>query len=153
MRCRHLYSVVSSGFFDQIQEKAEEEMKSITLQDILDRYQEKTVHLGKISFWSWIEPKRFLIILNHRYSLLDIPEKDLKNPVFPGVQLSLNLDLESQISFRHGSQPYIMEISHCSKGRIGWDFSNGTSAYLGTGDLSLHSASCRKLFIGRVWQE
>jgi len=37
-------------FFDQIQEKAEEEMKSITLQDILDRYQEKTVHLGKISF-------------------------------------------------------------------------------------------------------
>ena len=37
-------------FFDQIQEKAEEEMKSITLQDILDRYQKKTVHLGKISF-------------------------------------------------------------------------------------------------------
>ena len=37
-------------FFDQIQGKAEEEMKSITLQDILDRYQEKTVHLGKISF-------------------------------------------------------------------------------------------------------
>ena len=28
----------------------EGEMKSITLQDILDRYQEKTVHLGKISF-------------------------------------------------------------------------------------------------------
>ena len=37
-------------FFDQIQEKAEEEMKSITLQDILDRYQKKTVHLSKISF-------------------------------------------------------------------------------------------------------
>ena len=37
-------------FFDQIQEKAEEEMKSITLQDILDRYQKKTVHLNKISF-------------------------------------------------------------------------------------------------------
>ena len=36
-------------FFDQIQE-AEEEMKSITLQDILDRYQKKTVHLSKISF-------------------------------------------------------------------------------------------------------
>ena len=37
-------------FFDQIQEKAEEEMKSITLQEILDRYQKKTVHLSKISF-------------------------------------------------------------------------------------------------------
>ena len=42
-------------FFDQIQEKAEEEMKSITLQDILDRYQKKTVHLSKISFRSGIE--------------------------------------------------------------------------------------------------
>lgn len=37
-------------FFDQIQKKAEEEMKSITLQDILDRYQEKIVHLSKFSF-------------------------------------------------------------------------------------------------------
>lgn len=104
-------------------------------------------------------------------SLLDVPEKNLKiiqnshdtsennlftdsfhaltegkakmniYQVFPGVQLSLSLYLGSQISFRHGSQPYIMEINHCSRGRIGWDFSNGTSAYLGTGDLSLHSAS------------
>ena len=29
-------------FFDQIQKKAEEEMRSVTLQDILDRYQEKS---------------------------------------------------------------------------------------------------------------
>lgn len=62
--------------------------------------------------------------------------------VFPGIQLSLNTYLASQISFRHGSQPYIMEVNYCHKGRIGWDFKNGTSAYLGTGDLSLHSASC-----------
>ena len=46
----HLYSIVSSGFFDQIQQKAEEEMKSITLQDVIDRYEEKTAHLGIGSF-------------------------------------------------------------------------------------------------------
>ena len=37
-------------FFDQIQQKAEEEMKSITLQDVIDRYEEKTAHLGSGSF-------------------------------------------------------------------------------------------------------
>lgn len=34
-------------YFDRIQETAEEEMKHITLQDILDRYQEKVSHLDK----------------------------------------------------------------------------------------------------------
>lgn len=33
-------------FFDQIQVKAEEEMSSITLQDILNRYREKSAHQG-----------------------------------------------------------------------------------------------------------
>lgn len=36
-------------FFDQIQESAEKEMKSVTLQDILERYQEKSVHWGQNS--------------------------------------------------------------------------------------------------------
>ena len=36
-------------FFDQIQEAAENEMKSVTLQDILERYQEKSAHLGENS--------------------------------------------------------------------------------------------------------
>ena len=30
--------------------EAEEEMKSITLQDVIDRYEEKTAHLGSSSF-------------------------------------------------------------------------------------------------------
>ncbi|MDM8209432.1 hypothetical protein [Mediterraneibacter glycyrrhizinilyticus] len=37
-------------FFEQVQQKAEEEMKSITLQDVIDRYEEKTAHLGIGSF-------------------------------------------------------------------------------------------------------
>ena len=36
-------------FFDQIQESAEKEMKSVTPQDILERYQEKSVHWGQNS--------------------------------------------------------------------------------------------------------
>ena len=36
-------------YFDQIQESAEKEMKSVTLQDILERYQEKSVHWGQNS--------------------------------------------------------------------------------------------------------
>ena len=36
-------------FFDQIQESTEKEMKSVTLQDILERYQEKSVHWGQNS--------------------------------------------------------------------------------------------------------
>ena len=36
-------------FFDQIQESSEKEMKSVTLQDILERYQEKSVHWGQNS--------------------------------------------------------------------------------------------------------
>ena len=36
-------------FFDQIQESAEKEMKSVTLQDILERYQDKTVHWAQNS--------------------------------------------------------------------------------------------------------
>lgn len=62
--------------------------------------------------------------------------------VFSGIQLSLNVFLGDQVSFHHDSHPHILEINHCHTGRIGWNFSNGTSAYLGIGDLSLHSMEC-----------
>ncbi len=35
-------------YFDQVQKCAEEEMQKITLQDILNRYQEKLFHLGEL---------------------------------------------------------------------------------------------------------
>ena len=62
--------------------------------------------------------------------------------VFPGIQLSLNYSLSEQVSFQHESHAHILEINHCQTGRIGWDFNNGISVYLGTGDLSLHSMAC-----------
>lgn len=62
--------------------------------------------------------------------------------VFPGIQLSLNCFLSEKVSFQHEPNAHILEINHCQAGRIGWDFNNGTSVYLGTGDLSLHSMEC-----------
>lgn len=62
--------------------------------------------------------------------------------VFPGIQLSLNASLGEQAAFHHESHAHILEINHCQTGRIGWNFNNGTSVYLGPGDLSLHSMEC-----------
>ena len=62
--------------------------------------------------------------------------------VFPGIQLSLNDSLSEQVYFHHESHAHILEINHCQTGRIGWNFNNGTSVYLGAGDLSLHSMEC-----------
>ncbi|HIU76861.1 MAG TPA: helix-turn-helix transcriptional regulator [Candidatus Pelethocola excrementipullorum] len=59
--------------------------------------------------------------------------------VLPGVQLSLNTFLADQISFQHEAHDHILEINHCQTGRIGWNLKGGTSVYLGTGDISLHS--------------
>ena len=63
-------------------------------------------------------------------------------PVFPGILLSLDWFLADQVSFRHGANRHILEITHCRFGRIGWNFKSGTSVYLGSGDLSLHSTDC-----------
>lgn len=60
--------------------------------------------------------------------------------ISPGIWLSLNLFLADQITFRHEAHRHILEITHCHRGRIGWNFQDGTSVYLGSGDLSFHSA-------------
>ena len=62
--------------------------------------------------------------------------------VFPGIQLSLNTFLADEVSFFHESHPHILEITHCRTGRIGWNFKNGTSVYLGAGDLALQNTGC-----------
>ena len=61
--------------------------------------------------------------------------------VFPGIQLSLNNSLCEQVSFQHESHAHILEINHCQTGRIGWNFNNGTSVYLGTGAFTAWSAA------------
>lgn len=62
--------------------------------------------------------------------------------VFPGIEAAFIRFLASQALFHHGATPSGLEIYHCRSGRIGWNMENGASVYLGSGDLSLHSAGC-----------
>ncbi|MDB3082964.1 AraC family transcriptional regulator [Clostridioides difficile] len=65
--------------------------------------------------------------------------------VFPGIEVSFNLFSAENILFSHKSVDYILEINYCHDGRIGWDLKNGTSLYLGTRDLALHTTDfCSK---------
>ena len=62
--------------------------------------------------------------------------------VYPGIRLSLLCFLSEQAAFRHPASPAVLEVGHCRAGRVGWNMKNGTSVYLGSGDLSCHSAVC-----------
>ena len=63
-------------------------------------------------------------------------------PVFPGIELSWLLFQAGQASFHHAASPHVLEISHCYRGRVGWDLKKGMSVYLGAGDITLHSTDC-----------
>lgn len=60
-------------------------------------------------------------------------------PVFPGVELSFSAFLAEQAAFQHEPIASVLEINHCRAGRVGWNMKNGTSGYLGIGDLALQS--------------
>ena len=62
--------------------------------------------------------------------------------VFPGVTAAFNRFLGSRAVFRHREDPAVLELHYCRLGRIGWEMRNGTSVYLGAGDLTAHSMSC-----------
>ncbi|KIR03173.1 hypothetical protein P261_01988 [Lachnospiraceae bacterium TWA4] len=61
--------------------------------------------------------------------------------VYPGIYASYNYYTQNQKIFHHGANPLTMEVNHCHYGRTGWNFSNGTSIYMGEGDVTLHSAA------------
>ncbi len=58
--------------------------------------------------------------------------------VFPGVVLLHSYYRAKQYSFHHAPLQSVMQINHCRQGRIGWEMHDGTTVYLGAGDLSLH---------------
>ena len=60
-------------------------------------------------------------------------------PVFPGVEFSFSAFLAEQATFQHEPIPTVLEVNHCRMGRVGWSMKNGTSGYLGVGDLALQS--------------
>ncbi len=61
--------------------------------------------------------------------------------VYPGISASYDDFKQFKKEFHHSDSPMIMEISHCHYGRVGWDLSNGTSVYMGEGDVAIHSTA------------
>ena len=61
---------------------------------------------------------------------------------FPGIAVSFNVFLASEVKFRHDASDSVLEIYYCRSGRVGWNMQDGTAVYLGTGDVTAHSMAC-----------
>ena len=61
---------------------------------------------------------------------------------FPGIEVSFNVFLASEVKFRHDASDSVLEIYYCRSGRVGWNMQGGTAVYLGTGDVTAHSIAC-----------
>ena len=61
---------------------------------------------------------------------------------FPGIEVSFNVFLASEVKFRHDASDSVLEIYYCRSGRVGWNMQGGTAVYLGTGDVTAHSMAC-----------
>ena len=61
---------------------------------------------------------------------------------FPGIEVSFNIFLASEVKFRHDASDSVLEIYYCHSGRVGWNMPGGTAVYLGAGDVTAHSMAC-----------
>ena len=61
---------------------------------------------------------------------------------FPGIEVSFNVFLASEVKFRHDASDSVLEIYYCRSGRVGWNMQGGTAVYLGSGDVTAHSMAC-----------
>lgn len=65
--------------------------------------------------------------------------------VIEGVSASLHRYIGESVVIRHTAIPNILEITHCRRGRIGWKMTDGSSVYMGAGDICLHAMdSCHR---------
>lgn len=60
----------------------------------------------------------------------------------PGVELALILYSGAGFQFHHPVLEDVLQINYCLEGRMGWIMKNGSSLYLGSGDLSMHLMEC-----------
>ncbi len=65
----------------------------------------------------------------------DISEYD----VFPGIEAEWRDHDEESLHMEHDASDHTLEINHCHMGRCGWKLNDGTSIYMGEGDVTLHS--------------
>lgn len=59
--------------------------------------------------------------------------------LFPGIELSRTHLSSEHILLEHAPLSGILEVNYCHKGRIGWGMAEGTTVYLGPGDLEIHT--------------
>lgn len=64
---------------------------------------------------------------------------------FPGIEVSFNVFLASEIKFQHDASDSVLEIYYCRSGRVGWNMQGGTAVYLGTGDVTAHSRPAARI--------
>ena len=50
---------------------------------------------------------------------------------FPGIEVSFNVFLASEVKFQHDASDSVLEIYYCRSGRVGWNMQGGTAVYLG----------------------
>lgn len=62
--------------------------------------------------------------------------------LFPGLTFSHLCFQGETFPHRHAAQSTALEITHCRRGRVGWEMREGLTLYLGPGDLSLHPMDC-----------
>lgn len=62
--------------------------------------------------------------------------------VLPGIEASYNVFVAQQVRFQHEASVHVLEIFYCRNGRIGWNMQGDTAVYLGSGDMTVHSAAC-----------
>jgi len=46
---------------------------------------------------------------------------------FPGIEVSFNVFLASEIKFQHDASDSVLEIYYCRSGRVGWNMQDGTA--------------------------
>lgn len=59
--------------------------------------------------------------------------------VYPGIELAFNHYHATTMHVQHAILPSILEINYCISGRIGWTMRDGSTVYLGCGDLSIQT--------------
>lgn len=62
--------------------------------------------------------------------------------VDPGIWIRWDLFHGEEITFSHEAKELSLEITYCAKGRVGWQMKDGSSIYLGQGDIALHPMDC-----------
>ena len=46
---------------------------------------------------------------------------------FPGIEVSFNVFLASEVKFQHDASDSVLEIYYCRSGRVGWNMQGGTA--------------------------